>query len=121
MLAQAAMAPSAITEPTVTPAWQSHVAHLALIAAQEALTTVRGVDGAFAPGLTNEVEHAAELPTGDLHLRVVGCPPHGEDGVDAPVGDAFADEVVADRRQLVVVALVDAGDHVGGDSRILGE
>ena len=88
------------------------VAHVGFVASQKSLAAVAGKDAPLLTGSLDEVECAPEFFCCQLHVGVVSSPAHGEDGEDAPVGDALLDEVLLDGGELGVVAAIDAGDDV---------
>lgn len=100
---------------------EKHIANLTFVTTQETLAAIRGIDAALLTCLTDEVEHPPILFVADFHHGVAGSTAYGEDGIDAPIADALADEIVAHERQLLVIALVDTGDDIGIDLRILHE
>lgn len=95
------------------------VAHVAFVWSEEAFAAVGGVYVAFFACLADEVEQSSELFCCELEVFVLCASADGEDGCEPPVCDAFADEVVAQLWQGVVVVLVYAGHDVVDERRVV--
>ena len=95
------------------------VAYLALVGPQKAVAAVVGTDPAFATGGLDELHHLHELLVAELEVGLVGGTAEGKHGEEPPAADAQRDEVVAELRQVLDGALVDAGDDVPGEAGVL--
>jgi len=97
------------------------VTNLALVSAEEALAAVAGVNATLFAGLRDEVHETTETLRRELEVRVLGRAAYREDCEETPVLQAERDEVLFELIERLVVAVVDAGDHVEGDGRLMGE
>ena len=88
------------------------IAHLALVATEEALATVADAQFAFAAGTTDEVHQALEVAVVQLELGIAGGAPDGEDGEQAPAANASLVERVLQLLQTGIIAAIDAGDDI---------
>lgn len=88
------------------------VSDTALIVPQEALASVVGFYLALLAGLFNEVEYSFEFIVGQLQLRILRSSSDGENRRDPPSPHTEVDQQLSDLRQLVEVAVVDAGQHI---------
>ena len=95
------------------------VAHLALILAEEAVAAIVGTDLAFQPCLTDELHHHHKLLVAELEVGLVGGATEGKHREQAPAADTQGDEEVAELRQILDGALVDASDDVPCETRML--
>ena len=74
---------------------------------------------ALTAGVLDELHHLHELFVGQFQVGLVGGSTEGKHGEKTPAADAQGDEVVAELRQVIDVTLVDAGDDVPGEARVL--
>ena len=88
------------------------VAHIALVVAEKALTAIADVDASLLACRTDEVHDLTELLRPELEVGIAYGATRGEDGEEAPVLEAEADEEFAQLLQPPDVALVDTGDHI---------
>ena len=90
------------------------VADLGLVAAEEPLAGIAGVDAPLAAGAADELQHLAKLRIGHAQALVVFGPPHREDREQTPRLHPLGDEQVAERLQMRHHRPRHAGHHVEG-------
>ena len=95
------------------------VAHLALILAEEAVAAIVGADPAFQPCLTDELHHHHKLIVAELEVGLVGGAAERKHREQSPTTDAQGDKEISELRQILDSALVDAGDNVPSEARML--
>lgn len=85
---------------------------------QIAFAGIRDVPSGFAFG-DDEVHERLELRIGEQQFGILGRTSHRIDAEDTPVAHAERPEHVADSRQVVDGALVDASDDVPGKGSLV--
>ena len=95
------------------------VTHLAFIVAEEAVASVVGTYHAFEASLFDELEHLDKLSVRQLQFGLAFGSPEWEHRKQTPASYSQRDKEISKLRQVFYCSLVNAGDDVPGEGRML--